>query len=146
MYGEYMEPSIGGHINPLRASLAISLVKTDNGYIVDLREVPPQKKQKPVHQESPFAGKSPDEIIDQMIDGCGAVLRTLRQAETEEEWKGSEDREKVRMAFKALFPSLAQQAFDMSHVEEIPQPRHEQKVFESKESMMKYLNENLPTT
>lgn len=150
MHGEssfaYLEP-----MEPVRPpKLTISIGKLDNGYTVALRQSPKRRAPR-VHAAppNPFIGKTPDEIIDNMIDGVGAVLRTFRQAEAEEEWKGGEDREKVRTAFKAMFPALAQQAVDMTQEPELPPSeedihgRSESNVFESKDALIEYLTKNL---
>lgn len=145
----YQPESIAEYLSPApRPSLTIQVVKMDNGYVTTLNEVPKRKPRKIRTIPNPFVGKTPDEMIDQMIDGVGAILRTFRQAEAEEEWKGGEDREKVRMAFKAMFPTLAQQAVDMTQEpdpeEEMPrEPRHEQTVFETKDALVEYLTKNL---
>lgn len=147
---EYI-PAVEGMSRP-HPTLTVAITKLDNGYVVVLQEIPKRKQRKPrVHkpQPNPFEGMEPDQIIDQMIDGVGAVLRTFRQAEAEEEWKGGEDREKVRTAFKAMFPGLAQQAIDMTEKpeppdpEELRMPRSEQQVFGSPEELMEYLKKNL---
>ncbi len=131
-------------------TLKVSVLKFDNGYAVSLDEVPkPREPRRLPPPENPFSGMDPDQIIDQMIDGVGAVLRTFRDAEAGEDWKGGEDRAKVRTAFKAMFPGLAQQAVSMTQEPEEPDlqvPRKERRVFESKESLMKYLDENLKPT
>lgn len=145
------ESAIGEAFMPrAHPTLTVQVVKMDNGYIVTLQEIPRPKPSRRIVVPNPFEGKSPDEIIDQMIDGVGAVLRTFRQAEAEEEWKGSEDRETVRTAFKALFPNLAQQAFTLTEAPESEEdrrrqePRQEQNVFGSKAELMKYLDQNFP--
>lgn len=131
--------------------LVVSISKMDNGYTVQLREIPKPKRRVPIAPiESPFIGMEPDEIVDKMIDGVGAIVRSFH-AEAED-WKGSEEREKVREAFKVMFPDFSRQAIrltaqpDPVDPDELREPRAESLVFESKESLMAYLDKNLSST
>ena len=131
-------------------TLQVNIAKLDNGYVVRLQEL---KKRRPVsgiqRSSNPFAGLSADEIIDKLVDGMGGFLRTINDAGAGEDWKGSENRAQMREAFKMLFPGMAQNAEQLANPtdpeveEETRQPRQETLVFESKESLMRYLGENL---
>lgn len=142
---EYMEPSS-------QPKLQVSITKLDNGYVTRLHEL---KKRKPVPPISPsgnpFVGMTADDIVDKLVDGMGAFLRTINDAGAGEDWKGG-DKAQVREAFKLIFPGIAQNAeqlarqTDQVDEEEAHIPRQETRVFESKESLMKYLDENLKAT
>jgi hypothetical protein len=149
----HQEPAFlaGGH--PSESPLTIGITKHGNGYSIQLSQSPKRRPHR-VRElpPNPLEGMDPDQIIDQMIEGVGAVLRTFRDAEVGDTWKEGEDREKVRTAFKTMFPGFTQQAVQMTEKPEPPQTdaelygRHESLVFESKESLMKYLDENLSST
>jgi hypothetical protein len=149
----FEQPSFLAAGEPSYPPLTIGITKHGNGYSVQLSQSPKRRPHR-VHTPppNPLEGMDPDEIIDQMIDGVGAVLRTFRDAEVGDSWKEGEDREKVRTAFKTMFPGFTQQAVSMTEKPEPPQTdadlygRHESLVFESKESLMKYLDENLSST
>ncbi len=141
MRPDYLRPAYAamgtGSMPPV---LQINIVKVDNGYAVDLAAMPRRKERSP---ESGFvSAQDPDEMIDKMVDGLGAFLRAVHDEGAGETWKDGGDREKVREAVKTFFPSAYRQAVEMSEPPAEP-PRSEERVFETKESLLKYLTENL---
>lgn len=128
-------------------SVFVSVEKLGNGYQIDLRTNPPRPKPRVVaHAPSPFVGRDPDEIIDQIIDGLGSLVSSIQDKGAGEDWKDGEHRVKVRETFRVMFPSMARQIDDVVSDEPEPvyeEPRHEQLVFESKKSLMEFLEKNL---
>lgn len=126
-------------------TMKVVIARMDNGYVVQLQEL---QKPKPVPaiepSENPFFGMSSDDIIDKLVDGMGAFLRTINDAGAGEDWKGG-DKAQVREAFKLIFPGVAQNAEQLTRMrtEEDEDPRRETRVFETKDALMKYLSENL---
>lgn len=120
----------------------VELRKVDNGYTIQLRTDPPRPPIRPEDFQGPYDGMDPDEIIDRMVDGLGAMVRTINDKGAGESWKDGDDRQQVREAFKIMFPQFAR------HAERIvrpppEQPRQEHRVFETKKSLMDYLEKNL---
>ena len=137
----------GPHVS--RPSLVVTVTKLYNGYVTVLQETPKQDLQPAIGPApSPFEGMEPDEIVDKMIDGIGAVLRSFRDSEVGDDWKGSADREKVREAFKVMFPDFVQRAVQLTSQDPVlyKEPRNETRVHESKDSLMLYLDLNLTGT
>ena len=134
---------------PQMPKLTIQLVKLDNGYVVKLQEAGKKAPRAIAPVESPFVGLEPDQIIDKLVDGVGAMLRSINDAGAGEDWKGSDNRAQMREAFKLLFPDMARHAEQLARPEDHPSeedlhgPRHESNVFESKESLIEYLKKNL---
>ena len=119
--------------------MVVQISKVDNGYTLNLQEQLPREPVVPDFQ-NPFEGMDPDEIVDKMINGMGAVIRTINDKGAGESWKDDEDRQAVREAFKVMFPGLARSI----RPPRMPKvPRYEDRVFESKETLLKYLTENL---
>ena len=130
---------VGG---PVLDGLSISISKADNGYFVSLTE-PPDFKAQIDPDPSELPDLTPDQKIDAMIDAMTAFTRSFNDKAAGESWKDDEgDRKKLREGFKLLFPSLA----NPPHFYPAPEGRNEQRVFESKEALMKYLDENLTFT
>lgn len=129
--------------------LTIQLVKLDNGYVVKLQEAGRKAPRAIAPVESPFAGLEPDQIIDKLVDGVGAMLRSINDAGAGEDWKGSDNRSQMREAFKLLFPDMARHAEQLARPAELPSdedmhgPRQESNVFESKEALLEYLKKHL---
>lgn len=128
-------------------SVVVSVQKLGNGYMLDLRTNPKRPPlPRPVHVPSPFVGQDPDELIDQILDGMSAIIRTINDKGAGEDWKDEENRKQVRDAFRIMFPSIASQ-IDRAVSDEpettYEEPRHEQLVFETKEKLFEYLTKNL---
>lgn len=116
--------------------LNIKIEKRDNGYLVDLID-PPKRKERP---KPPVP--SEDEInekLDAMSDGIAAFMRSIMDKTAGEDWKEAETKEKIRTAMKAFAPSLVGPKDYVAP----PTPRIEQRVFEKKADLIKYLEENL---
>jgi hypothetical protein len=130
-----------GHVIP---TLTIGLVKTDNGYTVQLQESPkPPPRVKTVSVEASQEEADPDELIDRMVDGMGALMRAIHNDAAEEDWKKDDDKAKVRAAFKAIFPNIVSQVQRQQNYVPPEEPRYENLVFEKKEDLLKYLEKNL---
>lgn len=82
-----------------------------------------------------------------MIDGMGALIRSINDKGAGEDWKDSDDRKQVRDAFRVMFPGMSSQidrlTSDLEDVASYEPPRHENLVFESKERLVEYLTKNL---
>lgn len=117
--------------------------KLGNGYVVTFMTNPPRRH--PVRQQGPpLQGKDPDEIIDDLVNGLGAFMRTIREKETGEDWKDSQDRKLIRDGFRQMFPQVVSQIENAAEEPvESERPRHEQLVFETKAAMLEYLTKNL---
>lgn len=141
--GAYLNPTSVGI--PLVPTVTVSIGKIDNGYVLKLNTIP--KRRAPRVVAPPFAGMDPDEMIDKIVDGMGALIRSINDKGAGEDWKTDEDRAKVREGFKAMFPNLVPppvHADDVAiAVGEDLAPRSESRVFESKIDLIKYLTENL---
>ena len=129
-------------------SVVVSVNKVGNGYSLALQTNPKRRMPRAVSPvENPFEGKDPAELIDNMIDGMGALIRAINdKGAGDGDWKGEDDREKVREAFKVMFPGMArniQQLTEASDEEPQEEPRFESLVFETKKSLMEYLEKNL---
>jgi hypothetical protein len=126
--------------------LQISIGKVDNGYTVNLLE--PPKLPKVEATKSPSEMKEVnvdmDEKIDKMIDGFTAFLRHINDKGAGENWKEDNNREQLREGFKMAFPGLARGAYQTPGApRHVLRARHENRVFETKEALIKYLEENL---
>jgi hypothetical protein len=152
MFGD--QPEIGEYLRstsmPMTPTLTVSIGKIDNGYVLKLNTIPKRKMPRAV--ASPFAGMDPDEMIDKIVDGMGALIRSINDKGAGEDWKDGEDRVKVREGFKAMFPSLVpppipkeeDTTFSVNAViVDDETPRSESRVFESKADLIKYLSEQL---
>lgn len=129
-----------GNPHPL---MNISIEKLGNGYVLSLTEYP-KMPEPTVPAPSPFEGLEPDELIDKMIDGVGALIRAINDKGAGEHWKDEEDRVQIREAFKVMFPQLARQADRLAgDPSQYQPPRSEQRVFESKDVLVEYLVKNL---
>lgn len=124
-------------------TLRITVLKVDNGYNLELASSPRRPKAiAPV--PSAAESMSPDEIIDRMVDGMGAFIRSINDKGAGEDWKEDGDKGRIREAVKIFFPQLAHAAARAVTTEDfLPMPRHETLVFESKQSLMKFLETNL---
>jgi hypothetical protein len=150
MRGDY-PGGMGAYLSPAFSSKAPSVVidiqKLENGYMLTLTTNPEQPKPRVVErQTSPFVGQDPDEIIDKMIDGFGAVIRAINDKGAGESWKDDEDRAQIREAFRVMFPGVSRQIDQVVSDEPVPQyiePRHEQLVFETKQKLFEYLMKEL---
>lgn len=121
---------------PRTPKLNIRIEKRDNGYLIDLMD-PPKRKERP---KPPVP--SEDEInekLDAMSDGIAAFMRSIMDKTAGEDWKEEETKEKIRVAMKAFAPSLV----GPKEYANPPMPRVEQRVFEKKADLIKYLEENL---
>ena len=125
---------------PPSVSVSVQLAKVGNGYTIQLQTHPPMPSARPPGPTM-FEGMDPDEMIDKMIDGIGALMRTIHDKGAGEDWKASEDRAQVREAFRVMFPPLANKA-DRAVVQYVP-PRYDNLVFQSKKDLMDYLDRNL---
>ena len=123
-------------------TLRITVLKVDNGYNLELASSP-RRPQVVAPVPGAAEGVSPDEMIDRMVDGMGAFIRSVNDKGAGEDWKEDGDRLKIREAVKTFFPQLAQQAARAVTPEDFAMPRHESLVFESKQSLMKFLETNL---
>ena len=149
MKPQYVPGGIGAYLSPQseEPSVVVSVQKLGNGYMLELRTNPPRPKPRIVkYTPSPFVGQDPDELIDQILDGMSAIIRTINDKGAGEDWKDEENRKQVRDAFRIMFPSIASQ-IDRSVSDEpettYEEPRHEQLVFETKEKLFEYLTKNL---
>ena len=135
---------LGGNGEP---SVVVQVQKLGNGYVINLRTNPPYPKRRPIARvPSPFVGQDPDELIDRILDGLSAVVRTINDQGAGELWKDEDNRKQVREGFRIMFPSMA--ATIDSAVSDEPEPvyeepRNEQLVFETKEKLLEYLTKNL---
>jgi len=111
--------------------LILTVQKCDNGFIVNLIEAPKCPKHK--------GSKNVDEEIDTLIDGLVALNKHMEGKIDGEEWRegNSNDRRRIREAFKRVNPGL------MRQFEPPPEPRIEQKVFATKPELFAYLANNL---
>ena len=152
----YHEPAEMGFIPaappgiPLTPTLYVSIGKIDNGYILKLHTNPKRRIPRAVSAPNPFVGMDPDETIDKIVDGMGALIRSINDKGAGEDWKEDGDRAKVRDGFKAMFPSLVpppppskEELAELEAQVDAETPRSEQRVFESKEALIKYLTEQL---
>jgi len=135
--GEYGEPEGYVSMSPVKGpTLRVSIERHDNGWLVSLVEPPKHPpamtKTPPVMEES--------EMIDTMIDGIGALLRHLNDHGAGDDWKGSDDREKLREAFKVMFPGIVS---PRAPVAQAAWPRQETRVFDAKAALLSYLEKNL---
>lgn len=83
-----------------------------------------------------------DEInarLDAISNGLSAFMKSILDKEAGEDWKGEDAKEKIREAIKAFAPSLG----SPSAYQTPAMPRIENKVFEKKADLLKYLDENL---
>lgn len=142
--GDYIPaaPSLG--VGP---KLEVNIAKLGNGYTLALQVHPePPKRRKVQHTPSPFVGQDPDELIDKILDGMSALIRTINDKGAGEDWKDGGDRKQVREAFRVMFPGMATQ-IDRAVSDEPPptyqEPRYEQLVFESKEKLIEFLTKEL---
>lgn len=145
-----MPGALGTGMDPaFSAPVATAFVaKVGNGYTIQFHtnpKMPPPVRIRPV--KSPFEGMDPDEIIDRMVDGVGALLRSVNDSGAGESWKESADRQQVREAFKVFFPDFAARAEQLTQTQEeqdtVELPRHESLVFEHKEELLAFLAKNL---
>lgn len=125
-----------------RPSVSVGIGKVGNGYIVKLQTSPVQPKP-PRLAPSPFVGMDPDELIDRILDGMGALIRTVNDKGAGEDWKDGDDRKQVREAFRVMFPDMARKVDRAIEPVEYIEPRYEHLVFESKEDLLEYLKTNL---
>jgi len=123
-------------------TLRITVLKVDNGYNLELASSP-RHPQAIAPVPSAAESMGPDEIIDRMVDGMGAFIRSINDKGAGEDWKEDGDKGRIREAVKIFFPQLAQQAQRVAHNPLANLPRHETLVFESKQSLMKFLETNL---
>lgn len=128
-------------------SVVVSVQKLENGYMLELRTNPKQPKPRVVKRTpSPYVGQDPEELIDQILDGMSAVVRTINDKGAGEDWKDEDNRRQVREAFRIMFPSMASQIDQAVSDEPEPvyiEPQHERLVFETKEKLFEYLTKNL---
>jgi hypothetical protein len=131
---------VTGYAN--RPTVTVQIAKVGNGYTLQLTTNPKRFPAAVAPEPSPFEGMSPDEVIDKMVDGAGAVLRRIHDAGAGEDWKEDGDRQQVREAVKAMFPGIARQ-IERSQ-EPPPEPsRHESLVFETKAKLMEFIEKEL---
>lgn len=124
------------------STVDVSISKVGNGYTVQLQTSPPPPKP-PKFQPSPFVGMDPDELIDRILDGMSALIRTVNDKGAGEDWKDGDNRKQVREAFRVMFPEMARKVDLAVESIEYVTPRQDSLVFETKVALMKYLNENL---
>lgn len=143
MFGE---PAIGAFESPSAPSVSVQVGKVGNGYVVHL-QARPERKRAPgrPRPEEPFQHLDPDQVIDKMVDGLGALIRSINDKGAGEGWKDDEDRQAIREVVKAMFPSFAGHpqgppAYDYEAAE---QAKSEHLVFQSKEDLIQYLEKNL---
>lgn len=135
----YLEASSIG-MGMIAPSVSVKVDKLGNGYVISL-QTHPKSPPSVVLRQNPFEGMDPDELIDKLIDGMGALLRTIHDEGAGENWKDSDDRSQVREAFRVMFPQMAR-SVDQS-VASYEQPRYDNLVFQSKKDLMEYLDKNL---
>jgi hypothetical protein len=151
MRGGYIPGGVGAYLTPefsnKAPSVLIDIQKLENGYMLTLTTNPEQPKPRIVkHTPSPFVGQDPDELIDRVLDGLSALVRTINDKGAGEDWKDDENRKQVRDAFRVAFPNLSNQIDQAVSDEPVPQyvePRHEQLVFETKQKLFEYLMKEL---
>lgn len=117
--------------------LSLTIDKRDNGYVIDLLE-PAKPKDRP----KPTPMPTEDEInarLDAISNGLSAFMKSILDKEAGDDWKDGDAKEKIREAIKAFAPSLGS---PMAY-QNPPIPRIENKVFEKKADLLKYLDENL---
>ena len=132
----------GGSSEP-GPSISISIEKVGNGYTLGLQTFPPPPKRRPP-STSPFAGMETGEVVDRVIDSIGMLSRAINNKGAGEDWKGDEEREKLREGFRALFPGVYNQIEQAVEPPEIQvQPRAESLVFESKIALLEFLTKEL---
>lgn len=148
------EPGAGGFIaiGADAPVISLKLAKLDNGYSVELMVNPKLKPIEEVKEEiatavgaelNPPVEMTQDEIIDRMVDGLGAFLRSINDKGAGENWKGEDEKGKIREAVKLIFPQVSRQTVPANSYRNYEPPHHESKVFETKAGLMKYLDENL---
>lgn len=117
-------------------TLTVRINKFDNGYAVNLDET---RVNEPVVPPIEKEATNPDEALDTLIDGMVAFTKFISDRGSGEDWKGDEDREKVRRAIETIFPSVSHHP----PYYRTSSPRSERKVFESKAALIAYLEKNL---
>lgn len=119
-----------------------SLSKLDRGYAVTIVKQPHARTfredlEKVVVDDT--STPSEDEQIDLMVDGLTAFFRSIHGEQSDGAWRGEEDREKIRKAFKAVYGGRAVKV----KYTPPPQPEVKQLAFESKEKLIEFLSANL---
>lgn len=120
---------------------AMQILRFDNGYVVVYTEIPKMPEVNPEDVEPPADA---DKMMDDMIDGIGAFLRRINDHGAGDDWKGSEDREKLRKGFKAMFPGFTPPGHGHGAVLGAAMPVQKRLVFESKEKLLAFLYKMLP--
>lgn len=143
MFGE---PAIGSFESPAVPSVSVQIGKVGNGYTVHLQSRP-ERPRHPVRPrpEGPFQDLDPDQAIDKMVDGLGALIRSINDKGAGEDWKNDEDRQAIREVVKAIFPSVAGHPHGppVYDYETMEQAKSEHLVFQEKSDLIAYLEKNL---
>jgi hypothetical protein len=121
------------------ATLQCGIAKLGNGYAITIVRATPRPAPPPVNPEDEV---DPDHAIDKMIDGLGALVRSIHDSGAGETWKSDEDRAHVRAAFKLMFPGMSRHLLSAGEAFAMP-PIPESLVFETKEKLIAYLTEKL---
>jgi hypothetical protein len=126
-------------------AVRVELVKLGNGYMTELIEnrqqpEPEVKEDIATAVEAELDPPSVDEQIDRMVEGLGAFMRSVHDKGAGEDWKEDGDKEKIRAAVKLFMPNVVRS--DVG-IKRYVAPRQESLVFESKKSLMEYLEKNL---
>jgi len=118
---------VAGGSPAFSADLAVNLTRVKNGYVLAITKIP-----EPAPEEAPVAPVS--DGVDDLIDAMKCVINALHE-NGDDGWKGSENKEKIRRGFRALFPQAA--AVSMKY------PETHQLVFGSKKELLAFLEKNL---
>ena len=121
------------------ATLQCGIAKLGNGYAITILRSTPRPPPLPVNPEDEI---DQDQAIDKMIDGLGALIRSINDSGAGETWKSDEDRAHVRAAFKLMFPGTSRGLLAGPDGFSMPPPP-ESLVFETKEKLIAYLTEKL---
>lgn len=125
--------SLSPHREP---KLTVSIQKRDTGYVIDLHEAAKRERPKTTHVPTE---EEINDKLDSISEGFAAFLGSIYDRADGEEWKGEEAKAKIRDAIKAFAPSIA----SPMEYRTAPMPRMEQRIFEKKADLIKYLETNL---
>lgn len=134
----YIGPgAYGGNDQP---KLTVFVERKDNGYVLKLIEPPVFPEPDVKTYDAKEIDTDHDKQIDAMIDGLMAFTKSLNDKVTGgEEWKGDENRIKIREGFKLMF-GMGRRGMP---IKPFPEARIENMVFPAKEELLAYLAKNL---